>query len=487
MSRLVVSGVQKTFGATKALVGVELTVAAGEVHAVLGENGAGKSTLMGILAGATRADAGSLTLDGKPYFPADPDAAWRAGVAIVHQELSLCPALTVEENLLLGDEPRRGFLLDARRSRERAQAALDRVGSKVSLDARASELSPAAQQLIEIARALVRGEPRLLILDEPTSSLGADDAERLFGLVSELRASGISVLYVSHFLEEVQRIADRYTVLRDGKTVGTGTVAGTTIDQWVSLMAGRDVDELFPRSEHVRGEPLLVIDRITGTARPKDASLTLHRGEVLGIAGLAFAGRTELLRAVFGLDPVVRGEIRVGAWRGPKNPRASLDHGMGLLSEDRKGEGLAQALSIAENLALSKLPPLVSAANLRATALRWVERLGIRANDVDAPVSDLSGGNQQKVALARLLHHDVDVLLLDEPTRGIDVRSKAAIYAEIDALAKAGKAILMVSSWLPELLGVCDRIAVMCRGNLGEARPSSSWTENALLREAVGA
>jgi ribose transport system ATP-binding protein len=487
VSRLVVRGVQKSFGATKALVGVELSAVAGEVHAVLGENGAGKSTLMGILAGATRADGGTLTLDGTPYSPANPSDAWRAGVAIVHQELSLCPALTVEENLLLGDEPRRGLLLDRARSRARAQAALDRVGSKVSLDVVASQLSPAAQQLVEIARALVRGEPRLLILDEPTSSLGADDAERLFALIAELRASGMCVLYVSHFLEEVKRIADRYTVLRDGKTVAAGSVADATIDTWVSQMAGRDVDELFPRSEHPRGEPLLHIEHVSGVARPKDASLVLHRGEVLGIAGLVGAGRTELLRAVFGLDPVKRGEVRVAAWRGPSNPRAALRHGVGLLSEDRKGEGLAQGLSIAENLALSKLPAIVRDASLRVTALRWVERLGIRANDVEAPVSDLSGGNQQKVALARLLHHDVDVLLLDEPTRGIDVRSKAAIYAEIDALARAGKAILMVSSWLPELLGVCDRIAVMCRGTLGEARPVSSWTENALLREAVGA
>jgi ribose transport system ATP-binding protein len=487
VSRLVVEGLQKSFGATKALVGVDLVARAGEVHAVLGENGAGKSTLMNILAGATKADTGKLSLDGTPYFPGNPESAWRAGVSIVHQELSLCPALTVEENLLLGDEPRKGLFLDRRASRARAQAALDRVGSKVPLDAVASSLSPAAQQLVEIARALVRGEPRLLILDEPTSSLGADDAERLFALVGELRASGMCVLYVSHFLEEVQRIADRYTVLRDGKTVATGEVKDATIDTWVSQMAGRDVEELFPRKEHTRGEPLLVIDRVSGLAIPKDASLTLHRGEVLGLAGLVGAGRTELLRAVFGLDRVKAGEVRVGAWRGPKNPRASLDRGMGLLSEDRKGEGLALGLSIADNLSLSKLPAFVRDSGLRATALRWVERLGIRANDVDAPVSDLSGGNQQKVALARLLHHDVDVLLLDEPTRGIDVRSKAVIYAEIDALARSGKAILMVSSWLPELLGVCDRIAVMCRGTLGEARETSSWTESALLREAVGA
>ncbi|MBL8715235.1 MAG: sugar ABC transporter ATP-binding protein [Myxococcales bacterium] len=484
---LVVRGVEKHFGPTHALTGVELTVAAGEVHAVLGENGAGKSTLMNVLCGAFPADAGTVTLGGARYAPADPDAAFRAGVAIVHQELSLCPHLTVEENLLLGDESTRAGFLDRRRLRERAAAALARVGSTTPLDARALDLSPAAQQLVEIARALVRGEPRLLILDEPTSSLGADDAERLFALIGELSRAGIAILYVSHFLEEVKRVAQRFTVLRDGATVGTGAVADTSIDAMVTQMAGRRVEELFPRSEHPRGEPLLVVEALSGSDKPLAASLVVHRGEVLGIAGLVGAGRTELLRAVFGLDRVVSGEVRVGAWRGPRSPRDALDHGLGLLSEDRKGEGLAQGLSLAENLALSRLPSFVRAASLRATAQRWVERLGIRAGSVDAPVSELSGGNQQKVALARLLHHDVDVLLLDEPTRGIDVRSKAAIYAEIDALARAGKAIVLVSSFLPELLGVCDRVAVMCRGRLGEARPIAEWTEHAILKEAVGA
>ncbi len=333
----------------------------------------------------------------------------------------------------------------------------------------------------------MRGEPRLLILDEPTSSLGADDAERLFALIGELSRAGIAILYVSHFLEEVKRVAQRFTVLRDGATVGTGAVAETSIDAMVTQMAGRRVEELFPRSEHPRGEPLLVVEALSGSDKPLAASLVVHRGEVLGIAGLVGAGRTELLRVVFGLDRVVSGEVRVGAWRGPRSPRDALDHGVGLLSEDRKGEGLAQGLSLAENLALSRLPSFVRGASLRATAQRWVERLGIRAGSVDAPVSELSGGNQQKVALARLLHHDVDVLLLDEPTRGIDVRSKAAIYAEIDALARAGKAIVLVSSFLPELLGVCDRVAVMCRGRLGEARPIAEWTEHAILKEAVGA
>lgn len=485
--RLELAGLRKAFDATIALAGVDLSVAAGEVHAVLGENGAGKSTLMGVLAGAVARDAGTVTLDGQPYAPRSPREARELGVAIVHQELSLCLHLTVAENILLGVEPARAGVLDRRRSRALVEGALARIGAGVAPEDRVGALPPAKQQLVEIARSVATGLPRVLILDEPTSSLGASDAEKLFALVRELRAAGVSILYVSHFLEEVMALCDRYTVLRDGASVGAGAIADVELDALITLMAGRSVERLFHRSAREPGDVVLEVRALTGRRAPVDASLKLHRGEVLGVSGLVGAGRTELLRAIFGLDPVVRGDVRVGAWVGPRAPRDALDHGVGLLSEDRKREGLALNRSVAENVTLSALPPLVRARDQVAAAEARVKQLGIRVADVEAPVSRLSGGNQQKVALARLLHHDVDVLLLDEPTRGIDVRSKSEIYATIDALAAAGKAVIVVSSWLPELLGLCDRIAVMRRGSLGVARPTEAWTEETLLREALGA
>ena len=494
-ARLEVRGAHKAFGPTRALEGVDLTVAPGEVHALLGENGAGKSTLLHVLAGAIPLDAGEVRLEGAPYRPAGPRDARRAGVAMVHQELSLCAHLTVAENVLLGAEPTRaGFVrradLEARAARVLAQLAGD--GPAIDPRAMVGRLPPASQQIVEIARALAQSACRVLILDEPTSSLGAGDVARLFAVLRRLRDEGVSVLYVSHFLEEVREVADAYTVLRDGQRVDSGRMADTSNAKLVEHMAGRAVEALYPRSPRTPGDVALHIEDLAGAARPTRASLTLHRGEVLGIAGLVGAGRTELLRAVFGLDPVRRGEVRVGAFVGPASPARRLAQGVGMLSEDRKGEGLALSLSIAENVTLSMLDRLgslgfVSAEKQRAVARAEVERLGVRCRDVDQPVRDLSGGNQQKVALGRLLAHDVDVALLDEPTRGIDVGSKAQIYRVIDELALRGKAVLFVSSYLPELLGVCDRIAVMRRGELGPARPAAGLTEHALLLEATGA
>jgi ribose transport system ATP-binding protein len=492
-SRLSIRGARKAFGATVALGGVDLAVGAGEVHALLGENGAGKSTLLKILAGVQPMDAGEMLLDGAPYRPAGPVDARRAGVAMVHQELSLCPHLTVAENILLGVEPARfGFVRRAELEGRAAAVLAPLAGDGPAIDARAvvGDLSPAAQQLVEIARALAQSACRVLVLDEPTSSLAGADVARLFDVLRRLRAEGVTVLYVSHFLEEVREIADAYTVLRDGRSVGAGRMEGTGIASLVEQMAGRAIDTLFPRSARTPGEVILELSAVAGVVKPRRADLALRRGEVLGIAGLVGAGRTELLRAVFGLDPVARGTVRVGAYTGPASPARRLAQGVGLLSEDRKGEGLATSLSIADNLTLSTLGRLGSAGlvsrrrQLDATR-RWIDQLSIRCRGPEQRVADLSGGNQQKVALGRLLHHDVDVFLLDEPTRGVDVGSKAQIYQLIDDLARAGKAILLVSSYLPELLGVCDRVAVMRRGELGPARPAAGLTEHGVLLEAT--
>ncbi len=492
VTRLALRGVQKSFGPARALADVSLSASAGSVHAVLGENGAGKSTLMKVLSGAERPDAGELLLDGAPYRPSSPVAARRAGVSIVYQEPLYCADLSVRENILLGSEPTSRGLIDRARGRELASRALAQVGSSEAgmLERRMGDLSPADRQLVCIARALV-GECKVLILDEPTSALTAADTARLFEIVRRLATAGVTVLYISHFLEEVERVAQQFTVLRDGRSVASGEVKSTSRQELVSLMAGRAVSELFPRSTRTPGEVALEVRELSGRRAPHAVSLSLRRGEVLGIAGLVGSGRTELLRAVYGLDPRVAGQVLVGGLSVAARPVELARRKVGLLSEDRKGEGLAEGLSIAENITLSgaaALGPwgLSLPARGRAIARRWIDQLMIRCRGPEQRARALSGGNQQKVALARLLEQDVDVLLLDEPTRGIDVGSRADIYRLIDQLATRGKAVLLVSSYLPELIGVCDRIAVMVRGKLGPARPADQLTEHALLLEATG-
>ena len=486
-------GVRKRFGATQALGGVDLSVAAGEVHALLGQNGAGKSTLMKVLSGAIQPDAGTMKLVGAAYAPAEPLDARRAGVAMIYQELSLAPHLTVAENILLGAEPARAGLpglVDRRAMRARAAAALAELHHPgIRPETVVSALPIAAQQIVEIARAIAVG-CRVLVLDEPTSSLAQADAEALFALMARLRAQGHAIIYITHFIEEAKRVADRFTVLRDGRTVGGGEMATATVPAIVDLMVGRRMEQLYPRSARTRGDTLLVVDDLAGAGgKPALASFTLHRGEVLGIAGLVGAGRTELLRALAGLDPIASGRVTLGAFSAPATPADRWAQGMALVSENRKEEGLALGLSIADNLTLSRLPAVVRPSARRPLTERWIKQLDVRCQGPDQPIGELSGGNQQKGAIARLLHHGVDVLLLDEPTRGIDVASKAQIYDLIDALVTREhppKAVIMVSSYLPELLGVCDRIAVMCRGRLGPARPAAEWTEQSLVHEAAG-
>lgn len=499
--RFAMRGIRKTFGATVAVDGVDLAVAPGEVCALVGQNGAGKSTLMAILSGAYQPDAGSMTLDGVAYKPRSPLDARRAGVAMIYQELSLAPHLSVAENIVLGMEPTRFGAIRWNEVRAIARRVLGQLGHPdIDPEAPVAELSVAEQQLVEIGRALAVG-CRALVLDEPTSSLSQDDVRRLFDLISELRSEQHAIVYVSHFIEEVKEVADRIVVLRDGHVTGGGAASQMTTDEIVTLMVGRGVRTLFPRTPRRQGEAVLDVEGFGDGS----ATFTLHRGEILGIAGLLGAGRTRLLRGLFGLEAVRTGRVRLGAYSGPFPPRERWKQGMGMLSEDRKGEGLALGLGVGDNLTLSRLDGLgprgfVLPSVQDAAANGWIERLGIRSNGPRQPVAELSGGNQQKVAIARLLHHDVDVLVLDEPTRGIDVASKAQVYALIDSLvsetdgapagvssARAPRAVLMVSSYLPELLGLCDRIAVMCRGRLGPARPVAEWDEHHLMMAATGA
>jgi ribose transport system ATP-binding protein len=488
--------VRKSFGPTRALDGVTLELWAGEVHALVGENGAGKSTLMKVLSGAVRADAGAMTLDGRPYNPAGPQDARRRGVAMIYQELTLAPHLSVEANVTLGLETARWGFLRKQADRRRVEEALAVLEHpEIRPEASVAGLNPAAQQLVEIARALLL-DVRVLVLDEPTSSLTQQDAQRLFGLVRRLRDRGVTVVYISHFLEEVQQIADRFTVLRDGRTVGGGRTADFAVERIVEMMVGRSLDEQYPHTPHEIGDPILELTDLTGEELPVGVDLTLRRGEILGIAGVVGAGRTELLRAVFGLDAVRRGRVEVlalsGGRRGGRaSPAGRIAGGLGLLSEDRKEEGLTLDQSIEDNLTYSRLKPyswlgFLNVGLRRQAATDWLGRLRVRCAGPGQAVGDLSGGNQQKVALGRLLHQEADVLLLDEPTRGVDVGSKAEIYRLIGALAAQGKAVLFVSSYLPELLGVCDRLAVMARGRLSAARPVAEWTPEQVMTVATG-
>ncbi|MBV9879063.1 MAG: sugar ABC transporter ATP-binding protein, partial [Gemmatirosa sp.] len=462
--------------------------------ALIGENGAGKSTLMNVLAGALRPDRGTMRLGGTPYAPSSQSAARRRGIALIHQELSLCPHLTVAENVVLGAEPARGGWVDRAAARRRAAELLEPFDHpEIHPDRLVGELPLAAQQVVEISRAL-GADARVLLMDEPTSSFQRADTERLFAVIRRLAAQGIAVVYISHFLEEVREIADRYTVLRDGRSVDGGAIADVPNEHLIAQMVGRPMTGLFPERTRAAGEVIVSVDGLAAPPGLREASFALRRGEILGIAGLIGAGRTELVRALFGLERPASGRVRVhgrevaiGA-----SPAARLGTGFGYLSEDRKGEGLALPLSIADNLTATRLSATTRGAGIldvgrqRAVARRWIDALGIRARTPDQPVRSLSGGNQQKVAIGRLLHQEADVLLLDEPTRGIDIGSKAQVYEIVSRAAEEGKAVLLVSSYLPELFGLCDRLAVMTRGRLSAARPIAEWTPQTVLAAAIG-
>jgi len=496
--RFAMRGIVKRFGATAALDGVDFAVVPGEIHALVGENGAGKSTLMKILAGALRPDGGTMHLDGSPYFPRSTHDARRAGVAMIYQELSLAPHLPVEDNVMLGMEPGVFGIRNRAAIRARTREALALLGhGAIDPRTRVRELPIAARQIVEIARALAVG-CRILVLDEPTSSLALADIQQLFSVLGALREQGHAIVYISHFLEEVKQIADRYTVLRDGQTVGSGATADHSIEEIVAKMVGRRLEQMYPRSARVPGDVVLDVQKLSALPKPLDASFSLRRGEILGLAGLVGAGRTELLRALFGLAPITGGDIRLFVHRGWAPPPERWRQGAGMVSEDRATEGVALSLSIADNITMNLSRDagrwgIVRPRRLDTSATRWIDTLGIKARGPHQKARTLSGGNQQKLALARLLHQDVDVLLLDEPTRGIDVGSKSQVYELIDRLASGdrntgtpGRGILLVSSYLPELLGMCDRIAVMNRGRLGPARPTHEWTEHSLMLAATG-
>jgi ribose transport system ATP-binding protein len=447
---------------------------------------------MKILSGACPPDGGRIELDGQTFVPRDPLHARRNGIAMIYQELNLAPHLSVADNILLGEEPHRFGWMDRSRQRAVARKVLSELNHEnISPDAPVNRLTIAEQQIVEIARALT-GSPRVLIMDEPTSSLTQADTANLFDAIDRLRQRGVSIIYISHFLEECQRVADRYTVLRDGESVSNGDMAQASLSDVIRLMVGREVKDIYPRHSHRFGKSVLEFRALRGTTKPRSVGLALREGEILGIAGLIGAGRTETLRACFGLDRVESGEIFVYSRESTHcSPTRRLAQHMGLLSENRKEEGLLLNRTLADNVTLTRFGPVsrcgfISRRRQRQCAREWMERLDVRANSPDQAVGELSGGNQQKVAVCRLLHHNATIFLLDEPTRGIDVGSKVQIYKLLDALAAQGKAIIFVSSYLPELLGVCDTIGVMCRGMMSVIRPAGDWNEHALMAAATG-
>jgi len=488
---LIMKGIGKNFGATRALDQVDFELRPGEVHALLGENGAGKSTMVKVLSGALKPDTGTMSIEGIPYAPAGPLDGRRAGVSIVYQEMTLAPHLTVEENILLGQEIRTAGILRSREQKKRVREALELVHHpEIPLEVPVRRLNVGVKQVVEIARALMH-KAKILVMDEPTSCLSQEDSEQLFAIIRSLKTQGVSIIYISHFLEEVRKVADTYTVLRDGRKVGSGKMEETSLEDLIQMMVGQKFGEMFPKVEHKVGETVLSLDHFKGKKMQAEVSLDLHRGEILGIAGLIGAGRTEMLRTVFGLDPVEGGSLEVAGRKSAKRaPWDRISEGLGLLSEDRQGEGLALPQSIADNVTLSDFSPYLRLGFLQVkkqnkSVWGWVEQLRIKARSPVQPVASLSGGNQQKVALARLLHQKANILLLDEPTRGIDVVSKAQIYDLIGRLAGQGKAILFVSSYLPELLGVCDRIAVFYRGRLVDLREASAWDAPSIMTAAT--
>jgi len=484
--------VSKRFPGTVALAGVSFSVLRGSCHAIMGENGAGKSTLGKILAGLHRPDSGTIEVEGIERRFHSPLEAQRAGVAIVHQELSFCPNLSVAENICLSQFPLRGFRVDWQKLYERAQRYLAETGATCDVREELSGLSTGQIQMVQIAAALATGA-RIFVMDEPTSSLSAVEAQRLEGLIARLRRSGATILYVSHRLDEIFRLCDTVTVMRDGRHVATVPVGQTSEADLVKLMIGRNCRPFIPQQvERRAGAERLRVEHLCSPGRFQDINFAIRAGEVLGLAGLVGSGRSEVARGIFGLDPNVSGRVQVdGQEANPSSPRAAMRCGIGLVSEDRKGQGLVMGMDCGENITLSSLDRLSRGGVIRRRTERGVisdffQKLGVKAASPQVPAQTLSGGNQQKLVLAKWLARESRVLILDEPTRGVDVGAKAEIHRLIDELAAAGQAILMISSELPEVLNLSTRIIVMRNGRLVGGLDRLEATAEGVLKLMTG-
>ncbi len=489
---LALKDVSKSFGAVRALQDVSLQLFPGEAHALAGENGAGKSTLIKTLAGVHRPDTGQVLLDGAPVAFHRPADARDVGIAVIYQEPTLFPDLSIAENIFMGRQPRRALGRIDRKAVHAATAALmRRLG--VDLDPRrpARGLSIADQQIVEIAKAL-SFDARVLIMDEPTAALTGSETARLFSVVEALRAEGAAVLFISHRLEEIFQLCRRVTTLRDGRWVSSELLDGLTEDDLIRRMVGRDLDELYPKQVTEIGETALSVHRLTREGVFRDVSFDVRRGEIVALAGLVGAGRSEVVQAVFGVDRADAGEVRINGTSLPAgSPTAAMDAGIALVPEDRRQRGLVMEMSIERNIALTGLDKLGKAGLVRRAleqgrAADWAVKLQLKYNKLSDSVGVLSGGNQQKVVLAKWLATEPSVLIVDEPTRGIDVGTKAEVHRLLSALAAEGLAVLMVSSDLPEVLGMADRLLVMHEGRLVAEIPRAEATEESVMAAATG-
>ncbi len=489
---IAVSDLSKSFGGVHALKGVHLELFAGEVHALLGENGAGKSTLIKTMTGVYQPDGGTLLLDGEPITFTGTRDAQAHGIAAIYQEPSLFPDLDIAENILVGRQPTRGGRVDWKATYREAGALLARLGVKLDPRTKARSLSVAQQQMVEIARALSL-DARVLIMDEPTSSLTLGEVEELFKIVRQLRAEGTAIVFISHRLEELFAIADRVTTLRDGTYVGTRAMANVTTEELIQMMVGRNLDELFPKQAVEAGEVILEVEGLGAQGFFSNVSFNLRKGEILGVSGLIGAGRTDVARALFGTLTPDKGSVRFnGRPVTIRNPDEAMALGIGYVPEDRKLHGLVLEMSIANNITLPILPSLarmgwIDRKQEQARALADARKLEVKMSSPRQKAAELSGGNQQKVVLAKWLGTQPQVLILDEPTRGIDVGTKAAVHGLMSALAAQGMAILMISSELPEVLGMSDRILVMREGRItGEFSRAEATQEKLMMAATTG-
>ena len=492
-------GIDKTFPSVKALSNVSFSAFGGEVHALMGENGAGKSTLMKILSGAYRADpGGEIRIAGKPVTIAGPLSGRRNGIAIIYQELALAPNLSVAENMFLGEEMRRGAFIDRKAMAAAAAPVLARLDAPFSPTTKVAQLSIAESQLVEIARAVAQ-RSRILVMDEPTTSLSAHESERLFAVIRQLKSEGIAVVYISHRMGEVYELADRVSVLRDGNFIGTLTRAEMSADKLVRMMVGRELSSFYTKEHRPAADRpvVLSVEGVGDGRRIRDCSFVVRAGEVVGLSGLVGSGRTELARLVYGADPKATGRVVLsGREVRISTPLEAIEAGIVYLTEDRKALGLFLDMSIRENTTLSVIGEdahpggFLNLAAARRRAAASIAALSIRAPSASVNVGTLSGGNQQKVLLARLLETKPKVLFLDEPTRGIDIGAKSEIYRLIDALARDGAAIVVISSELPEIVGICDRVLVMRDGTIGgevAGGPEGPITQERIMAVATGA
>lgn len=487
------TGIEKSYPGVKSLDNVDFAVAPGEIHALLGENGAGKSTLTAVMGGAVKPNAGTIEYLGRNVVWRSPKEAQAAGIHVIHQELALFPELTVAENILLTEQPRGPLGLISPKARlKRVQTALDRLGVSIPASARIGDLTLADQQKFEIAKALV-GEPRLLVFDEPTAVIAGREVDLLFDNMRKMRSLGIGIVYISHRLDEIFEVADRVTILKDGKLVGTHPIGSLTRDDMINLMVGRRLEQIFPprSAKPTQGQVVLAVDRLSAGDRVKDVSLSVREGEIVAIAGMVGSGRTEVAEAVFGARAVESGAISIDGEAIPRpGPRQSIGRGVGFLTEDRKDKGLFLGLSVASNIVAPALDEITGNGLLDRSkesdiARRQISGFSIAAPSPETRVGALSGGNQQKVLFSRWARIADRLLILDEPTRGVDVGAKVEIYRMIRSLADQGVAVLMISSELAEVVGLADRVVVMAQGRVAGELYGDDVSEESVMRLAV--